>query len=279
MTEFLLDNLLLLPFLFVTYLVLEFLEAKAGGALERSLGRTRHFGPLLGALAGAVPQCGFSAAAASFYAAGAVSAGTLVAVFLSTSDELIPVLISEKAPVALICRILAVKICAGIGVGFVVNAVLSFFGKGTMRLHVDELCAHSRCSCKERDGILVPAIVHTLEIFFFIIIISGVVELILHFVGEDGLRHLILNKPWWGEAISGLIGLIPNCAVSVSGAQIFLKGGMSASSLMSLSLTSSGVGLLVLFRTNRHWRANVAILMCVYLTGVLIGHFTGPLID
>ena len=279
MTEFLLDNLLLLPFLFVTYLVLEFLEAKVGGALERSLGRTRHFGPLLGALAGAVPQCGFSAAAASFYAAGAVSAGTLVAVFLSTSDELIPVLISEKAPVALICRILAVKICAGIGVGFAVNAVLSFFGKGAIRLHVDELCAHSRCSCKERDGILVPAIVHTLEIFFFIIIISGVVELILHFVGEDGLRHLILNKPWWGEAISGLIGLIPNCAVSVSGAQIFLKGGMSASSLMSLSLTSSGVGLLVLFRTNRHWRANVAILMCVYLTGVLIGHFTGYLID
>ena len=98
MTEFLLDNLLLLPFLFVTYLVLEMLEARAEGALERGLGRTRRFGPLFGALAGVFPQCGFSAAAASLYAGGAITAGTLVAVFLSTSDELLPVLISEKVP-------------------------------------------------------------------------------------------------------------------------------------------------------------------------------------
>ena len=273
--EFLLDNLLLLPFLFVTYLVLELLEARAGGALERSLGRTRRFGPLFGALAGAVPQCGFSAAVASFYAGGAVTAGTLIAVFLSTSDELIPVLLSEKAPVALICRILAVKIAAGIGVGFAVNAVLSLFGKGTPTLHVDELCAHSRCSCKERKGVLVPALVHTAEIFIFILLISGAVELVLYFMGEDGLRHLILNEPWWGELLAGLIGLVPNCAVSVSGAQIFLKGGMSAGALMALSLTGSGVGMLVLFRTNRRWKSSFAILLCVYLTGVLIGHFTG----
>ena len=276
--EFLLDNLLLLPFLFGTYLVLELLEAKAGGALERSLGRTRRLGPLFGALAGAVPQCGFSAAAASFYAGGAVTAGTLIAVFLSTSDELIPVLLSEKAPLALICRILAVKVVSGIAVGFAVNAVMSLFGKGEPKLRVDELCAHSRCSCKDRKGIFVPALVHTAEIFIFILVISGAVELILYFVGEDGLRHLILNEPWWGEALAGLIGLVPNCAVSVSGAQIFLKGGMSAGALMALSLTGSGVGMLVLFRTNRHWKANLAILLCVYLTGVLIGHFTGFMI-
>ena len=277
-TEFLLDNLLLLPFLFVTYLVLEILEARAGGALERSLGRTRRLGPLFGALTGAVPQCGFSAAAASFYAGGAVTAGTLIAVFLSTSDELIPVLLSEKAPIALIFRILAVKVAVGVGVGLAVNAVLSFLGKGTPTLHVDELCAHSRCSCKERKGVFVPALVHTIEIFLFILIISGIIEIVLHFVGEEGLRHLILNEPWWGEALAGLIGLVPNCAVSVSGAQIFLKGGMSANALMALSLTGSGVGLLVLFRTNRHWRENVAILLCVYFSGVLFGHFTGILI-
>ena len=277
-TEFLLDNLLLLPFLFVTYLVLELLEARAGGAFERGLGRTKRLGPLFGGLAGAVPQCGFSAAAASFYAGGAVTAGTLVAVFLSTSDELIPVLISEKAPLSLILRILAVKIVSGVAIGFAVNAILSLFGKGAPKLHIDELCAHSRCSCKERNGVLVPALVHTIEIFLFILVISGIVEIVLHFVGEDGLRHLILNEPWWGEALAGLIGLVPNCAVSVSGAQIFLKGGMSAGALMALSLTSSGVGMLVLFRTNRHWKANLAILLCVYLTGVLIGHFTGFLV-
>jgi hypothetical protein len=278
MTEFLLDNLLLLPFLFVTYLVLEMLEARADGALERSLGRTRHFGPLFGALSGAVPQCGFSAAAASLYAGGAITAGTLIAVFLSTSDELIPVLISEKVPLVLLFKIVAVKVVAGVAVGFAVNAVLKMLGKGGVQLRVDELCAHSRCSCKDRKGVLVPALVHTAEIFVFILIISGAVELTLHFVGEDGLRNLILNKPWAGEAIAGLLGFIPNCAVSVSGAQIYLKAGMSSGALMAMSLTGSGVGLLVLFRTNRHWRANLAILAVLYVTGVVLGRLAGFLI-
>ena len=278
MTEFLLDNLLLLPFLFVTYLVLEMLEARAEGALERGLGRTRRFGPLFGALAGVFPQCGFSAAAASLYAGGAITAGTLVAVFLSTSDELIPVLISEKVPLLLLLKIVAVKVVAGVAVGFAVNAVLTMLGKGGVQLRVDELCAHSRCSCKERKGVLVPALVHTAEIFVFILIISGAVELTLHFVGEDGLRNLILNKPWAGEAIAGLLGFIPNCAVSVSGAQIYLKAGMSSGALMAMSLTGSGVGLLVLFRTNRHWGANLAILAVLYVTGVVLGRLAGFLI-
>ena len=278
MTEFLLDNLLLLPFLFVTYLVLEMLEARAEGALERGLGRTRRFGPLFGALAGVFPQCGFSAAAASLYAGGAITAGTLVAVFLSTSDELLPVLISEKVPLSLLFKIVAVKVVAGIAVGFAVNAVLKMLGKGGVQLRVDELCAHSRCSCKERKGVLVPALVHTAEIFVFILIISGAVELTLHFVGEDALRNLILNKPWAGEAIAGLLGFIPNCAVSVSGAQIYLKAGMSSGALMAMSLTGSGVGLLVLFRTNRHWGANLAILAVLYLTGVVLGRLAGFLI-
>ena len=112
----------------------------------------------------------------------------------------------------------------------------------------------------------------------FILIISGAVEIALHFIGEDGLRNMILNEPWSGEVLAGLLGLVPNCAVSVSGAQIFLKGGMSAGALMSLSLTGSGVGMLVLFRTNRHWRRNLAILLCVYVAGVVFGHFTGFII-
>jgi hypothetical protein len=123
--------------------------------------------------------------------------------------------------------------------------------------------------------VLVPALVHTIEIFAFILLISGLVEITLHFVGENGLRNLVLNAPWLGEAVAGLLGLIPNCAVSVSGAQIFLKGGMSAGALMAMSLTGSGVGLLVLFRTNRHWRENVAILAVVYISGVLLGRIAG----
>ena len=275
MTEFLLDNLLLLPFLFATYLVLEILEARADGALERSLGRTRRFGPLIGSIAGVFPQCGVSAAAASLYAGGAITAGTLVAVFLSPSDELIPVLISEKVPVSLIVKLLAMKVVSGVFVGFVVNAVMTMLGKGGTKLHVDELCAHSRCSCKRRKGVLVPALVHTAEIFLFILVVSALFEVALHFMGEDSLRSLILNDPWIGESIAGLVGFIPNCAVSVSCAQLYLKGGMSAGALMAMSLTGSGVGLLVLFRTNRHWAANVMILAVLYVSGVVLGRFAG----
>ena len=275
MIDFLLENLLLLPFLFATYLLLEILEVRAGGALERGLGRTRRLGPLFGSLAGAVPQCGFSAAAASLYAGGAVTAGTLISVFLATSDELIPVLISEKAPISLILKILGIKVAVGMAAGFAVNSVLAFFGKGQPKLRVEELCAHSRCSCHEHDGVLRPALVHTLEIFTFIIIISGIVHVALHFIGEDGIRNLILNDPWYGEAIAGLIGFIPNCAVSVSGAQIYLKGGMSAGALMSMSLTGAGVGLLVLFRTNRRIWQNLLIMLCIYVIGVVSGRLSG----
>ena len=278
MIEFIAENLLLIPFLFVTYLVLEMLEARAGGALERMLGRTRRLGPLFGALAGAVPQCGFSAAAASLYAGGAVTVGTLVSVFLSTSDELIPVLISEKAPLSLILKILGIKVAAGMVVGFLLNAVLSLFGKGKAELRVGELCAHSRCRCREGNGIVHSAFVHTVEIFVFIFAFSALVHVLFHFIGEDGIRDLILNEPWYGEAIAGLLGLVPNCAVSVSGAQIYLKGGMSAGALMSMSLTGAGVGILVLFRANRHLWANISIILCVYAAGVLLGRLSGFLL-
>ncbi len=277
MTEFLLDNLLLLPFLFVTYLVLEALEARADGALERSLGRTRRFGPLIGSLAGAFPQCGVSAAAASLYAGGAITAGTLVAVFLSTSDELLPVLISEKVPISMVAKILAVKVASGTLVGFAMNGVMALFGRGGAKLHVDELCAHSRCSCRRRKGVVAPALVHTAEIFLFILAVSAVFEVAIRYAGEDSLRGLILNDPWVGEAVAGLLGFVPNCAVSVSCAQLYLKGGMSAGALMAMSLTGSGVGLLVLLRTNRHWAANAAILAVLYVSGVLLGRLSGLL--
>ena len=152
MTEFLLDNLLLLPFLFVTYLVLEMLEARAEGALERGLGRTRRFGPLFGALAGVFPQCGFSAAAASLYAGGAITAGTLVAVFLSTSDELIPVLISEKVPLSLLFKIVAVKVVAGVAVGFAVNAVLKMLPTAGAAARNARACLYRRSSTPPKSS-------------------------------------------------------------------------------------------------------------------------------
>jgi len=276
--EFVKETLLLLPFLFVTYLVLEAVEAKAGGALERSLERTRSIGPLAGALAGAVPQCGVSAAAASLYAGGVVTVGTLVAVFLSTSDELIPVLISARAPMGLMLKIVGLKVVCAIAVGFTVNGMLLAFRHFRREVSVSELCEHSRCGCHEHKGILVPALIHTTEIFAFIVVVSGAIELCMHFFGEHCLENLRLTKPFFGEIAAGALGLVPNCAVSVAGAKLYLAGAMSPGALMASSFTGSGLGLLVLFRTNRNLGENLSILAAVYAVGVGLGFLTGHLL-
>ena len=279
MIEFAKETLSLLPFLFVTYLVLEAVEAHAGGALEKLLERARSIGPLAGAAAGAIPQCGVSAAAASLYAGGVVTVGTLVAVFLSTSDELLPVLVSKQVPAALMVKIVALKVAAAIAIGFSLNAVLAFARHMRRHVEVHDLCEHSRCGCSEHKGILVPALIHTAEIFAFIVVVSGAIELAMHFWGEDCLQTLRLNTPVFGEFAAGLLGLVPNCAVSVAGAELYCKGAMSAGALMASSFTGSGLGLLVLFRTNRNLRENLSILAFVYLSGVALGWLTGFLFD
>ena len=278
MIEFVRETLLLLPFLFVTYLVLEAMETRVDGALGRFLERTSSLGPAAGALAGAFPQCGVSAAAASLYAGGVITVGTLLAVFLSTSDELVPVLISQRVPVSLLVKIVGLKVVVALAVGFVANGVLLFLRHRRREVSVGELCEHSHCGCSSHKGILVPALIHTAEIFAFIVVISGAIELCMHWFGEDSLCALRLNRPFFGELAAGALGLIPNCAVSVAGAKLYLAGAMSPGALMASSFTSSGLGLLVLFRTNRNIRENLAILATVYLVGVILGFLTGNLI-
>lgn len=269
--EFLQETLLLLPFLFATYLVLEAVEAHAGGALEKFLERSRSVGPFAGGLAGAIPQCGVSAAAASFYAGGVISVGTLLAVFLSTSDELIPVLLSSGVSVGLMAKIVTLKVLAAIALGFTVNGLLAFARHLRRKVSVGELCEHSHCSCHDHKGIVVPALIHTAEIFLFIVLVSGAIELTMHYAGEDALEALRLNRPFFGELIGGLLGLIPNCAVSVAGARLYVDGAMSGGALMASSFTGCGVGLLVLFRTNRNVKENLCVLLAVYVLGVTFG--------
>ena len=219
-----------------------------------------------------------SAAAASFYAGGVITVGTLIAVFLSTSDELLPVLLSSRAPTALMVKIVGIKIACALGVGFLVNGVLSFMRHMRRKVSVHELCEHSRCGCREHKGILVPALIHTAEIFCFIVVISGAIEVCMHYFGEDCLESLRLNRPYFGELAAGALGLIPNCAVSVAGAKLYMSGAMSPAALMASSFTGSGLGLLVLFRTNRNLMENLSILLVVYVVGVVLGHLTGYLL-
>ena len=205
-----------------------------------------------------------------------ITAGTLVAVFLSTSDELVPILLSKQIPVPFLAKIVGLKILFAVFAGFAVNAFLYCIGRRGPSPHVGELCEHSHCSCEKRKGLLVPALIHTTEIFVFLLVISGILELILHFCGgEEVLKGCILNKPFVGELLGGLVGLIPNCAVSAACAELYVEKGMSAGALVASSLTGAGVGLLVLFRTHRHLLQNLGILAAVYGFGVVFGYLGG----
>lgn len=269
------DALKLLPFLFITYLIMEYIEHKTGEKTKNIIKKSGKWGPILGGILGIFPQCGFSAAAANFYAGRVITLGTLIAIFLSTSDEMLPILISEAAPIDVILKILATKLVIGIIAGVVIDFIGQAFKKKKeekeeAQEEIGHMCEHEHCHC-EKEGILKSSIKHTLNIFIFIIIISLVMNIIIYFVGEENISKLILNMPIVGPLIAGIVGLIPNCASSVILTQLYLQNVISVGSMIGGLLVGSGIGVLVLFRVNENLKENMKIVAILYLIGVLSG--------
>lgn len=264
------DGIRLLPFLFVTYLIMEYIEHKMSGKARQAVQASGHFGPLIGSIAGIFPQCGFSAAAASLYAGRVITRGTLIAIFLSTSDEMLPVLISQKVALNVILPILGMKMLIGIIAGFCIDLIFSLVKKEPeQQIDIHHMCEHDHCHCEE--GIFKSAVVHTAQIFFFILLISFALNLVIAVVGEESLSSIILQQPIIGSLLSGIVGLIPNCAASVIITQLYLDGAMSLGAMMSGLLVGAGVGLIVLYRTNDSVKENLRITGILYLTGVIGG--------
>ena len=264
----LLDVVKLLPFLFLTYLAMEYLEHKTGDKAELLVKKAGRFGPVIGGVLGIVPQCGFSAAASNLYAGRVISLGTLKAIYLSTSDEMLPILISEQVSFWLIVKILLAKAVIGMVAGLIIDFLLRKKG-WEQHEHIHDICEHEHCHCEK--GIFRSALSHTAQITFFILIITFALNLILYFVGEDALANLILSKPVVGPLLASLVGLIPNCAGSVVITQLYLEKVIGIGSAMAGLLTGSGVGLLVLFRVNHNRKENLRILGLLYGIGVLAG--------
>lgn len=269
------DSLKLLPFLFITYLLMEYIEHKTGEKTKNVIKKSGRFGPFFGSILGIVPQCGFSAAASNLYAGRVITLGTLIAIFLSTSDEMIPVLISEAVPAKTILLILAIKLIIGMIVGFIIDLILEILkrkNKNDEILETEEIehiCEHEHCHCEE--GILKSSIRHTLNIFFFILIITICVNALIFFIGEENLSNLILNKPVIGPIIAGIMGLIPNCAGSVMLTQLYIENVISFGSMIGGLLVGSGIGILVLFRVNKNIKENLKILGILYIVGTIFG--------
>lgn len=315
------DTLELIPFLFLTYLAMEALEHTAGGRTERIIARADKSGPIVGALLGALPQCGFSAMAGTLYAARVVSAGTLVSVILATSDEMIPVFVAHAEPAGRMFAIIGFKVVAGMLVGLAVDVVLRALHRaGDGHAHIAELCEAAHCDCGEIDSdedgasfspeagaagekdaaaaaahgdahghghahdhghgasrgrrvwhIVRSALVHTAEVTFFIFLVTLVFGFVIEAAGTDAIAQVLGSHPVRATMLAALIGLIPNCGASVAITQLYLQGSLAAGPMMAGLLVSGGMGLLVLFRTNRDMRQNLVITAFVYVVGVVLG--------
>ena len=301
------DTLTLLPFLFLTYVVMETLEHSTEGKAEQIIRRAGTAGPAVGALLGAVPQCGFSAMAGTLYAGRLITAGTLVAVILSTSDELIPVFVANGAHMDQLVWIMGVKVVIGMVVGFAADAILRALHRtGDGHPHIRELCQRAHCHCGEVDRadgaspandhepndaahahehshdhgngrgsriahILRSALVHTAQVTAFIAVITLICGLVIEGAGHDVIASALNAQPVLATLLAALVGLIPNCAASVLIAELYLEGTLAAGPMLAGLLVSGGLGLLVLFRTNYDMRQNVIITVFVYVVGVVCG--------
>ena len=303
------DTLKLIPFLFVTYLAMEALEHFASNKVKEAVEHAGAAGPVVGALLGALPQCGFSAMAATLFSGRVVTAGTLVAVILSTSDEMIPVFVAHQEPMSRMLAIIAIKVMLGIVAGLLLDLVLRLLHRaGDGHSHIHELCEREHCHCEEADeldeneghdehvghgdhgdhhdhghrhghshshhgawGIVRSACVHTAQVTAFIFLISLLFGLIIEGLGVDSIRSVLAYHPVRATFIAALVGLIPNCGASVAIAELFLDGTLATGPMLAGLLSSGGVGLLVLWRTNADARQNVYVTLLVYGVAVLAG--------
>ena len=266
------DTIKLLPFLFITYLIMEYIEHKTSNKVKDVIKKSGKFGPLLGAIVGVFPQCGFSVSATNLYAGRVITLGTLISVYLATSDEMLPILLTEAVPAGTIFTILGIKLVLGIVAGFIIDFVIRMFRKEKVEEQeekIEEICEHEHCHCEE--GIVTSAIKHTLNITIFIFFITLVLNWIIAYIGEDTIAHFISKNVILGPIVAGLIGLIPNCASSVILTELFISNVISMPVLISGVAVNAGVGLLVLFKTNKNAKENLKIVGLLYIIGVLAG--------
>lgn len=266
----LIDSVKLLPFLFITYLIMEYIEHKTSDKSKEAIKKSGKFGPIIGSILGIFPQCGFSVSATNLYAARVITLGTLIAVYLSTSDEMLPIFISEAVPISTIVKILAVKLIIGIIAGFLIDLVLRIKNKNKKEEEkIVDLCEKEHCHCDH--GIVKSALKHTVSIFIFIIIITLLINIAIFFIGEESIASFIEINPVLGPVLAGIIGLIPNCASSVILTQLYLENIVTASTMISGLLVNAGVGLAVLFKMNKGIKQNILIVILLYVVGVISG--------
>ena len=266
----LIDCLKILPFLFITYLIMEYIEHKTSDKSKEAIKKSGKFGPIIGSILGIFPQCGFSVSATNLYAARVITLGTLISVYLSTSDEMLPIFISEAVPVTTILKILGIKLVIGMIAGILIDLCLRLKNRNKDEEEkIVDLCEKEHCHCDH--GIVKSALKHTINIFIFILIITLLINIAIYFVGEERIASFIEINPVLGPILAGIIGLIPNCASSVILTKLYLENIVTATTMISGLLVNAGVGLAVLFKMNKGIKQNILIVILLYAIGVISG--------
>lgn len=272
------DTLKIIPFIFLIYLVIEYFEHKNNTWLSHKLMKSKKTGVLYGALLGSIPQCGFSVIAADLYSKKAITLGTLIAIFVATSDEAIPIILASPDKAGFVVGIVAVKIIIAVVCGFLIDA---FYKQGLVATVCEkqEHHEHFHGNCEGcEDGILKSAIKHTVKIFIFVFIATFILSLAIEAAGEERIASYLLKDSFFQPFIASLIGLIPNCAASVVLTQSFLSGAISFGSLIAGLCSGAGVGVLLLIKRNKNVKQNIFIIGILYVIGSLSGmiiNFTG----
>ena len=265
----LLDTVRMVPFLLAAFLILEAVEHYSNQYMNRVLGKVGKAGPVVGALFGCVPQCGFSVAAANLYSGGVITLGTLLAVFLSTSDEAVLILLGHPGSGRVIGQLLLGKVLIGILFGYLTDLVLR---KKKEEKHIEELCRS--CGCSDHGGIVKPALHHTIRLTVYILVFTFALTLLLEWIGTEALTAVLGKDAWFQPLVTAFLGLIPNCASSILITELYLAGGLSFASAMAGLCAGAGVGMAVLFRANHPMKENFAILGLLYgasaATGLLL---------
>lgn len=265
-----LDAFKMLPFLFLAFLIIEFLEHRAQDKIKSLFTRAGAAGPAIATILGCIPQCGFSVMSANLYTSGIITLGTLIAVFLSTSDEAVILLATTHNGAHEIFKLLVTKIVIALLFGYIIYFIEKKKHKSHHH-HSHDLCEHDHCGCDEHGSVLRPALIHTAKVFGFLLLFTIIIDLAVSLIGTEALSHLLLSESVFQPLLSAVIGFIPNCASSILLTQLYIEGTLSFGSLVAGLCTNAGAGMLILFRDRSKIKENLKVLGILYLCSVIPG--------
>ena len=263
----LLDGVKLLPYLFIAFIIIEFVEHKMNKKSKEALKKSNKIGPLVGGILGAFPQCGFSALATNLYVTRIITLGTLISVYLSTSDEMIIVLLSEQVAIMEIVKIVLIKVLIGMVLGFIIDLV---YRKKYDKIDY-HVCDDDHCDCEHSHSIIKSSLIHTLKTFIYVLIATFIINYLFEFIGEENISKLFLKDNIFAPFVAAIVGLIPNCGASIALTEFYLSDIVTLGTAIGGLLTGAGVGLVILFKQNKNIKENISIVLLIYLIGAVVG--------